>query len=315
MKKLMIVLSVVFLLAGCSAGKQDSGGAREEYDSDESMPTSSNYYVQDYDKKTDGGSYLEANEQAVSQDEKLVYTGWISMETNDYDKFSTELNGVVNKYKGIIEEMREQTNSYGNYNRTLSLTLRIPAADFNNFIEDLRNGSGSVTDVNTRVDNITRAYNNNEIEIEALETQHTRLLELLSEAASLEDIIKLEDRISQIEIRLTQLKQYRNEMDADVSYSTITLMVNEVREYSETSYWQKLWNAFGNSWIRFVDNLGYFLIDVVYAIPTIVVIVVLYFVLRKPARTIFEKIRLPKIKGKNGPDVKKDENDKDERTL
>lgn len=308
MKKLIIVLSIVLLLVGCSA----KGGAYQDSDYVNYSPSDPGYAVSESEMKDNGasGGYYVNSEESFAKEEKLVYTGSITMETKDYDNFSTELNGVINKFMGIVEQMREQTNSYGNYNRTLSLTLRIPAADFNNFIEELRNGSGSVIDVNTRVDNITKAYNNNEIEIEALETQHTRLLELLSEASSLEDIIKLEERISQIEIRLTQLKQYKNEMDTDVAYSTITLFVNEVKEYTETSYWQRLMNAFGNSWIRFVDNVGYFLIDVVYAIPTVLVIIVAFFILRKPAGKLLGKLRKPEKNEKRIIDDNKNDNEK-----
>ena len=290
MKKLLILICTFVLITGCSAGKTADRDNVHLYDNktERTNPTTSHAVNED------GGGYYDGSDslKAVSEEnEKLVYKGSVTMETKKYEDFTDELNNIINKYHGLTEAMREQTNSYGSYNRTLYITLRIPAENFNNFINDLRQGSGSVIDVSTRVDNITKNYNNNEIEIEALETQHARLLQLLSEAADLDAIIKLEERIGNVEMRLTQLKQYRNEMDSDVTYSTIDLYINEVREYSETSYWQKLANAFGNSWIEFVSNMGGLLIDVVYAVPTIITVIVGYLLLKKPVKKLYYRIR------------------------
>ena len=288
MKKILTCLLVLLLIVGCSK-KSIGGDFREEQD------YSSGVAYDGYQGQQNSVNESSEFKSKDLMDEKLVYTGSLSLETRDYDKFSDELNAVINRYQGLIEAMREQSNTYG-YGRTLVLTLRIPAAHFNDFINDLRSGSASITDVNTRVDNITKSYNSNEIEIEALKTQHTRLLELLSEAKDLSDIIVLEERISNLEMRLTSLENYKNEMDSDVAYSTITLHVNEVRAYSETSFWQRIVNAFGGSWNSFLSNCEDFLIGLIYALPTLIILAVAFFLLRKPVTGLVKKIQIRKPK-------------------
>ena len=301
MKKIITCLLVLLLIVGCSSRKSSGG------DSYYAPASDSGVAYEGYDPQHYNLNGSENKKEEMS-DEKLVYTGSMTLETRDYEKFSEELNAVINKHQGLIQAMREQTNSYG-YGRSLVLTLRIPAASFNDFINDLRNGSGSIRDVNTYVDNITQSYNSNEIEIEALKTQHTRLLELLSEAKDLSDIIVLEERISNLEMRLTQLETYKNQMDADVAYSTITLMVNEVKAYSETSFWQRLVNAFGGSFNSFLNRCEDFIIDVIYALPVLIMLAVAFFIFRKPVTGGIRKL-VSGVKHISKPEKKDNTEDK-----
>ncbi|MBQ2213005.1 MAG: DUF4349 domain-containing protein, partial [Erysipelotrichaceae bacterium] len=164
------------------------------------------------------------------------------------------------------------------------------ARHFDEFIQSLRDSSGSIIDISTNVDNITRQYDNNEIRIEALETQHTRLLQLLNEAKDLNDIIQIEARLSEVETEITQLKSYKNSMDADVAYSTIDLTIREVQTYSETSFLQKLLNAFSGSRSNFLRNAEDLIIWFIYRIPQIVILVIAFFLFRKPVTNLIGKI-------------------------
>ncbi len=283
MKKILLALCLfVVLLTGCSS-KSDT-----------------NYYTGSYAVTSEEakGDYAEA-EQAPqasnngisleqSDTEKLVYTGWMSVETKDMDSFLTEFAELVRQYQGITQNMSE--NNYGN-RRNLSLTLRVPAKDFESFIEALRSGSGSITNIHTNVENITRRYNDNEIEIEALETQHARLLELMAQAEDLSDIILIEEKLTDVETRLNILKSYRSEMDEDVAYSTIDIEISEVKTYTRTSFGQRLKEAFEKSWIDFADGMGNFFIGLVYYLPVILLLVVLCLILRKPVGKIFSRLR------------------------
>ena len=283
MKKILLALCLfVVLLTGCSS-KSDtnhytgsyavtSEEAKGDYAEAEQAPQASN-----------SGISLEQ-----SDTEKLVYTGWMSVETKDMNSFLKEFAELVRQYQGITQNMSE--NNYGN-RRNLSLTLRVPAKDFESFIEALRSGSGSITNIHTNVENITRRYNDNEIEIEALETQHARLLELMAQAEDLSDIILIEEKLTDVETRLNILKSYRSEMDEDVAYSTIDIEISEVKTYTRTSFGQRLKEAFEKSWIDFADGMGNFFISLVYYLPVILLLAVLCLILRKPVGKLFSKLR------------------------
>ena len=281
MKKIMITLLCLDFLFGCGARKTADG-----YD----MPQADYYSMGgDYAVEEDSSysvSQHKTQANVANAEEKLVYRSSIVLETKDYSSLTKELEEIMKQYEAITQSMRES----GGSGRTFRLTVRVPARHFDEFIQSLRDSSGSIIDISTNVDNITRQYNNNEIRIEALETQHTRLLQLLNEARDLNDIIQIEARLSEVETEITQLKSYKNSMDADVAYSTIDLTIREVQTYSETSFLQKLLNAFSGSRSNFLRNAEDLIIWFIYRIPQIVILVIAFFLLRKPVTNLIGKI-------------------------
>lgn len=283
MKKIMITLLCAVFLFGCAAGKSE-----DVYE----MPRSE-YYSMGGDYAADGDSSYsvvqhktQANDNMSVEEEKLVYRSSIVLETKDYGSLTKELEEIMKQYEAITQSMRES----GGSGRTFRLTVRVPAKHFDEFIQSLRDSSGSIIDISTNVDNITRQYNNNEIRIEALETQHARLLQLLAQASSLSDVIQIEARLSEVETEITQLKSYKNSMDADVAYSTIDLTIREVQTYSETSFLQKLLNACSGSRSNFLRNAEKLIIWVIYRLPQLIILAVAFVLLRKPVTNLISRI-------------------------
>ncbi|MEE3487433.1 MAG: DUF4349 domain-containing protein [Bulleidia sp.] len=195
-------------------------------------------------------------ETAITGD-KLVYTGSISLETLDYDTTVSEVRSRIEEYKGIIENENESSSNYdwyqndndGNDRRYLYLTVRIPTESYEKFLDEME-GSGHVVSKSSNVENISRQYNDNSIEIEALEKQQTRLLEMLDQAQSVEDMVTIESRLSEVETQLNQKKSYQAQMDTDVEYSTVSIDISEVNQYTPSED-----HPLGNFGKRFVDGV------------------------------------------------------------
>ncbi|MBQ1509250.1 MAG: DUF4349 domain-containing protein, partial [Erysipelotrichaceae bacterium] len=197
MKKLLATLCIVLFLAACGSKSADYVSYVSQ-DAPSPEPTeSASYGVYDYNKAEENAP---SSPSFQLSEEKIVYTGNISIETKDYDAFLNEFTALTAKYGGIVQSMSER--NYGE-RRHLSYTLRIPAERFEEYLEEVRNGSGSVTSVSSDAENITRRYNDNELRIETLRTQHERLLKLLEEATGLNDVILIEDRLSEVEYELS----------------------------------------------------------------------------------------------------------------
>ena len=78
-------------------------------------------------------------------------------------------------------------------------------------------------------------YNDQSILIESLEKQETRLLEMMDKAETIEDMITIESRLSEVQ---TQLNQARNTLagyDTDIDYSTINVQIEEVPFFKGTN--------------------------------------------------------------------------------
>lgn len=167
--------------------------------------------------------------------QKLVYEANIRMETTEYAETVKAIKQLISDNNGLIENEYEQTDSsyYGEnalyYN---TLKVRIPSENYDSFLNGL-SGKGNIISKQTSTKNITKTYYDTSATIDALKIQQERLLEMMSNAQTVEDMITIESRLTEVETALKQYQAQLSTMDTDVEYSTITIDIEEVAEYSE----------------------------------------------------------------------------------
>lgn len=254
MRKILKVFTTAFIaltFAGCGSSSSGSYSAYDSVTNSYAMgggtSAKEEAVYDDYDYEESGIAMSPSQAPAPRADEqnpltgqKLVYTGSVTVETLKYEETVKAVRDKIAQYKGIIQDENEWDGDHSWYytdgrarttNRNLSMTVRIPTKDFDNFMNDM-DGAGKVTSRSQNVENISRKYSDNSIEIESLEKQQERLLEMMDKAETVEEMIMIEERLSDVQTRLNQKKSYKSSMDTDVEYSTIYLNVNEVQEYT-----------------------------------------------------------------------------------
>lgn len=211
-----------------------------------------------YDIQPEESSEKYAGESDISSalsDRKLIRTVNMDVETReqDYDMFLSTLQEQVRNLGGYIENMDSYNgSSYGSYrnSRNANLTLRIPKDQLDGFL-NLVSDIANVVRRSDSVDDVTLTYVDLASHRNALRTEQERLLELLEQAETIEDILTIENRLSNVRYQLESMESRLRTMDNQVDYSTVYLYVSEVRELTpvvERTVWERI--AYG-----FMDSL------------------------------------------------------------
>ncbi len=188
----------------------------------------------------DNDSSLPKENNTKNQNEKLVYRCQVSIETTNYPETIKVIKEQINKFDGILEYEKETDNAYHWYysdyektNGTLfnQLRIRIPTNKYEEFLTSVE-GQGKVTGKEINVENISKQYFETEAVIESLEIQEDRLLSMMDKAETIQDMVTIEQRLTDVQMQLNKYNTLLSTMDTDVQYSTITLEVTEVMEYS-----------------------------------------------------------------------------------
>lgn len=305
MKKMnLIAAAFLLILAGC-AGKSASsetaaaGGYNgayytEDAEYDAAPAQIANESVSFEDLK-------EESDDPVLTSEKLVYSGSLTVQTLKYDETVSGLRNYIHSNGGIVEYEYEYDTDYNWYTvtdahtgtRHLNLTVRIPTEKFETFMNDM-DGYGKVVSRSSSVENITRRYNDVSVQIEALEIQQARLLEMMDKAETIEDMILVEQRLTEVQTSLNSYKTQRESMDTDVKYSTVTMTVDEVKEYSDThpNFFQQIGEAFKDGMRSFFYNTEDLLIAFVYMLPYLVILgIIIFFLVKKQVFKNFHPFR------------------------
>ena len=113
----------------------------------------------------------------------------------------------------------------------------------------------NVISQNLRREDITLKYVATSSRVTALETEEARLLELLAKAETMEDLLEIEARLTDVRYELenyaSQLRLYDNQVD----YATIYLSIDEVQEYTpveEPGFFERIRTTFSDA----LEGLG-----------------------------------------------------------
>ena len=254
-KKLFLVLLVLAVIAavfcGCGADASLEAAYAEDYETlkDSTIAAAEN-----------GLSTESASSQtALPANQKLIRTVTLDAETEDMDALLTDVESRIAQLGGYVENRNVYNGKTTKRdNRRASLTIRIPADQLDQFVSQV-SGISNVLTHNENTKDVTLNYVATESRITALQTEETRLLELLAMAESLEDLLVLEERLTDVRTELEKHKSQLKVYDNLVNYATVYLTVEEVVQYTEVeedepdpTFWERAWDGFvsglKNSW-------------------------------------------------------------------
>lgn len=193
----------------------------------------------------------ESGSTALPEGRKWIITIDMSIETDDLDALMESLDTRINALGGYVEDQNIHNGStYASRRyRNANLTVRIPDENVDQFTEEV-SGISNVVSQNLSREDITLKYVATSSRVTALETEEVRLLELLEKAETMEDLLEIEARLTDVRYELenyaSQLRLYDNQVD----YATIYLYIDEVQEYTpveEPTFWERITEGFSHS--------------------------------------------------------------------
>ena len=231
------VIAVTFIAGAVGSSKRDTalkeeaGSNRGDYYNYSSSTKEEVAFDAIFDMESDegfkgtGGDDF-TTDQSQTADRKIIKTANMSAETKNFDEFLSTVENYLREKGGYIEN-KETNNNADFAGRKCYLTIRIPEAELDGLMKKIGENA-TVTYENISANDVTDSYNDSERQIEVLETEQQRLLELLKKAESLDDILEIESRLTKIRYELSSYEQQIEEYDDSVSYSALSLNVSEV---------------------------------------------------------------------------------------
>lgn len=205
--------------------------------------------------------------------QKIIRTYDYSYETEQFDGAYAYLKEQIEAHDGYIASSDLSESDYSDSYRTLYLTARIPADKCVEFVSGLGQ-LGTVVKQSESAEDVTLQYSDTESRIASLETEQERLLDLLEKADSLETIITLEDRLTEVRYELENYQSQKKLYDNLINYSTVDIVLREVKytvEVDDSTFISRVVTGLerslrniGQGFIGFAEwliiNLPYFLV-------------------------------------------------------
>lgn len=237
----MFVFLIAFALASCGKGMDSFA---------ENNAPGGNYTNEEI------ASDSETTTSDLPEDRKLIQKVNMSVETEDLDKLLSNLDKRIAELGGYVETSNiENGSAYSNHRfRSATMTIRIPAKSFNSFINKVSELSNVVSSQKT-VEDITLNYVATEGRMKALQAEEARLLQFMAKAETMNDLLTVEKRLTEVRAELETVTSALRVYDNQVNYSTINLTINEVKEYTDVTEPETVWQRISSGFVNSVKNI------------------------------------------------------------
>ena len=247
MKKVVSLMIPLFAavvgITACGSGSKSSmvaeaTAAYTEAAAETVSNTSMTYDSASQKSESGSGGELEMDTSGtplLPEGRKLIRNITMQVETEEFDKMISGINAKLSEAGGYIEQSDisgtslnyrgEPVPRYGN------ITARIPNDKLDRFVGAVSD-SGNVTNKSESTQDVTLQYSDVESRKKSLEIEQERIWQFLEKAESIDTVITLEQRLSDIRYQLESMESQLRLYDNQVDYSTVYLSISEVTAYT-----------------------------------------------------------------------------------
>ena len=197
----------------------------------------------------------------LPQGRKFIIRMHMSAETDDLDAAVGMVNENLARVQGYVESQNIYNgSSYSNRRyRSADLTLRIPVENLDDFTQAVE-GCTNVVSTSRNTEDVTLQYVDTEGRVKALQTEQQRLLELLSQADNMSDLLEIESRLADVRGELERYTSQLKVLENQVDYATLNLEISEVKEYTPVAEKTRL-EKIAEGFVRSIRDLGSGILD------------------------------------------------------
>jgi len=222
---------------------------------------------------------------ASTNEMKVIKTGSIFVETDDYETFSDNLTAKVKSLGGFLESNNTEVYQVYDNEKLMygNMKLRIPEENFYGLVAYLE-GSSEVRRKNINETDVTKEYYEKDNKVKNLEAQEEHLRTLYEKALTVQEMLLIESELTRVRTEIDALNTSLSDIDDRASMSTVNLEVEEVLTANfairnQDSVWERAKEGFintVNSVIRTVENLLIYIVSIAPVfIPVLIIFVIL----------------------------------------
>ncbi|MEY9943978.1 DUF4349 domain-containing protein [Kitasatospora sp. GAS1066B] len=281
-----LAAAAVLALAGCSAdgGGNSAVAGPQAAQAPQPAQAAPGQAAGQPAKAGAAGSAPGASAAPAADPRAIAYTGQLGLRVDSIDGTVQRAEDLATRQSGFVEH--ENSGDSG----SAEVVLRIPSAAFQQSFDQLA-GFGTVLSRSTQADDLTQQVADVDSRVKSQQASVDRVRQLMSQAASLNDIVTLEGELSSREAALESLQAQQQQLATQTSLSTITVDL-QVRQQPAAvvgprpkpgrGFWGSVGHALAGGCLVLVAVLRTLLVVLAAAAPFLAVAApVLWFVLRR----------------------------------
>ena len=164
----------------------------------------------------------------------IVRNVQLSLTTNNFDRSRSDMERITSMHDGYIAQL--QLNSPAGAGRSLTATLRIPAAQLEQTLREL-NQLGRMISEWQNAEDVTRQYVDIDARLSNLRTTEQRLLQILRDrTGKLSDVLQVEEAIDRTRGDIDTTAAEQKALTTQIAFASLQLnILEEYKEHLQTT--------------------------------------------------------------------------------
>ena len=226
MRRCIMLLLFTLVIAGCS-GSAGSAASADPFEpaASAAMEERAADAGSGPGEDTSGAGPASGEGNAAPIEQRIIKTGEVSVEVANVSAAVGSVRAFVLELGGYVGGSQAGSGDEG-----ATLTLRIPAARFDEALERLRALDGEVVVEATRESDVTRQLIDLGARIANLEASEVSYRVLLERAERIDDVLAVQSRLDAVRGEIEQLEAQLQEIEGDADLSTLTVSLIPIAE-------------------------------------------------------------------------------------
>jgi hypothetical protein len=239
------------------ADKEETVGSAEEKNADPDADINPDGNADDSKAKLDPQSSTVIQDTA----KKIIKQGDIRFEAKNIAATRKALLSNLSKLGGYADE-DNQSLSTDSGRKEYNIKARIPAKNFDAFVEAVSSGASRIDYKHISVSDVTTEYIDTRTRLNNQKILEATYIGLLRKASRMKDILDIEDKITDTRTEIESQQGQLNYMSKQIAYSTldITFYTGAIERETGTGAGYRLSTSFSDGWTT-MEALFYGLIS------------------------------------------------------
>ena len=223
---IMVLLLLILFIAGSLSGC--GGSAYKESRQDIAQEAAPEYAVGNRDNASYGmpagqAAYNDKVGQVLPEERKVIQDVLLVLSVGD-------VNQVIDRIMKIAEENQGYTVksnlARGNDWVRGEVSIKVPSSRLNTVTDSIAD-LGDIRDKSVSTQDVTEEYYDSQVRLAVLNKKEERLLDLMDQAKTIEEIIRVENELTRVRTDIEVLQGRLKYLDNATSYSSISVSLNQ----------------------------------------------------------------------------------------
>lgn len=233
-----------------------------------------------------------ANRASQAVERKIIRNANLTIEVPSPADSQRRISSIAESHQGFVvtsEATQRTTDDASKPAITVSLVVRVPAAQFNQTMDEIRAVGARIIQEKITGQDVTEEFMDLEAQIKNQKALEAQFLEIMKRAVKVEEALNVQTELANVRTQIEKLEGRRRFLENQTSLSTITVLLQSPTQIvNAAGFWYSIRSAFADG----VDAAAAILLFLIRAVIALLPIIIFIFLpIALILRFIFKRLK------------------------